>query len=72
MHYDLTLWALTLWAYLDSFDFVLLTLTVFRILRNSMREKFKIHSVETVSEVSHESSVKTATYVFKTKNVIKR
>ena len=38
-----------------------MTSTVFTTLRNSMREKFKIHSVETVSDVSHESNVKIAT-----------
>ena len=49
--------------YSVSFDFVLLTLTVFTTLRESKREKTKIHYVETVSEVSHKSSVKIVTYV---------
>ena len=43
--------------------FALLRLAVFTTLRNSKREKIKIHSVETVSGVSHESSVKVVTYV---------
>ena len=43
--------------------FALLRLAVFTTLHNSMREKIKNHSVETVSGVSHESSVKVVTYV---------
>ena len=49
--------------YSVSFDFVLFTLTFFTTLRKSKREKIKIHYVETVSEVSHKSSVKIVTYV---------
>ena len=40
-----------------------MTLTVFTILRNSMHEKYKIRSVEAVSEVSPKSKVKIVTYV---------
>ena len=46
-----------------EFDFALLTLTVFTTLRNSMREKNRIHSVETVSEVRQKSNVKIVIYV---------
>ena len=36
---------------------IVLTLTVFTLLRNSMREKMEIHSTEIVSEVRQKSSV---------------
>ena len=35
-----------------SFDFAPLTLIVLTLLRNSLNERFKINSVETVSDVS--------------------
>ena len=44
-----------------SFDFALLTLTVFTTLRKSMGEK--IHSIETAIEASQESNVKVVTNV---------
>ena len=54
MHYDLS-------VYPVSFDFALLRLIAFNTLRNSMREKIRIHSFETVSEVSWKSKVKIVT-----------
>ena len=60
IHYDLMTWLICLSS---SFDFAILTLTVFT-LHNSIREKnYKIHSVETVSEVSQKARVKIVTYV---------
>ena len=56
MHYD---FMTRLYWFTVAFDFALLTLSSFNTLRNSMREKkTKIHSVETVSEVSQKSKVK--------------
>ena len=61
MHYNLMTGLYT--VYPVAFDFALLTLTVSTTLQNSIREPFKIPSVETVSDVSHESNVKNVTYV---------
>ena len=63
MHYAL---GTDLSVYPVSFDFALLTLTVFITLRNSIRERILNHSDETVSEVTQKASVK---IVRKTKNV---
>ena len=53
-----------IYIYISSYDFAILTLTVFTTLHNSIREKnYKIHSVETVSEVSQKARVKIVTYV---------
>ena len=49
-------------VYPVSFNFALLSLTVFTKLRNSIRES-KIHSIKTVSELSPKSSVKISIYV---------
>ena len=60
MHYDLMT---GVYVYPVYFDFALLTWTLLTTLLNSIREKVKIHSVETVSEVSQKSSVQIVTYV---------
>ena len=44
-------------------DLALLTLTVFTTLRIQYVKEIKMHSVETVSEVSQKSSVKIVTFV---------
>ena len=48
-------------VYPVSFNFALLSFTVFTTLRNSIRE-VKIHSVKTVSELSPKLSVKITIY----------
>ena len=60
MHYDLMT---GLYMFIVSFDFAHLKLTVFPTLRISMREKFRNHSVETVSELSQKLDVKIVTDV---------
>ena len=58
-------------SFYPVFDSTLLTRTIFTRLPNSLSESIlKIHSVETVSEVSQESNMKIVTFV--TTNVIKR
>ena len=59
MHYNLMN---GLCRFIQFVILALLTLTVFTILGISMRE-FKIHSIETVSEVRHELDVEIVTYI---------
>ena len=68
MHYDLMT---GLYIFIFSFDFPLLTWTVFTLhyVIQYVKE-FKINALETVSEVSQKSSVKIVTHV--TKNGIKK
>ena len=64
MPYDLMTGLCRFIPFLD-FDFALLTLTVFTTLRNSMREKNRIHSVQTASELRQKSNVKFVIYVIR-------
>ena len=60
MHYDLMI---GLQMFPVSFDFALLTLTVFNTLRISTPEKIEIHLVESLNGTSQMSIVKSVTYV---------